>query len=77
VSQWELDLGVLKKQKIMSLMSVGYKQSTLGSYMELQGGGALAVLRGYHSGLDDLNRPVARSVTTSHIVIYRATQTKQ
>jgi hypothetical protein len=37
--------------------------------MELDGGGALAVLRGDDGRLDDLNRTVAGAVATSHIVV--------
>lgn len=39
------------------------------SYMELDGGGALAVLGRDDGRLDDLDRAVAGAVATSHIVV--------
>jgi hypothetical protein len=39
------------------------------TYVHLDGGGSLAVLGGNSGGLDDLDRFVAGSVATGHIVV--------
>ena len=45
------------------------KSNNCATYVHLEGGDALAVLGGHGGGLDDLDRLVAGSVATSHVVI--------